>query len=203
MYLDLDLLEQTKKDGKTRIRIWEPKEPCIVLGRSNIAKKEISLSLCIKDGISVQRRAGGGGAVYIDKGVVIITITKTVNNNYDNEKYFKKINSIICKSLEKKGIENICQNGISDVCIDDKKLMGSSMYRSESLLFYQGSILQDVDISKIEKYLKHPSKEPDYRKKRSHKDFLITLRKAGYNISTEDLIEHLRRNINDNIRSIN
>lgn len=203
MYLDLDILEQTKKDRQTRLRIWESKEPFIVLGRSNIAKKEIFFRQCIRDGLSVQRRAGGGGAVYIDKGVVIITITKTVNNSFNNEDYFKKINNILCDSLEKIGVKNLNQNGISDICIDNRKIMGSSMHRSGSILFYQGSLLVDIDIEKIEKYLKHPSKEPDYRKKRSHKDFLITLRKAGYEISAEILIEHLRRSINDNVRSIN
>lgn len=203
MYLDLDIMEETKKDGQTRLRIWEPKGPCIVLGRSNIAKKELYFKQCVKDGVSVQRRAGGGGTVYIDKGVVIITITKTVDNHYENEKYFKKINDIICNSLEKIGVKNLCQNGISDICINDRKLMGSSMYRSESMIFYQGSLLVDTDISKIEKYIRHPSKAPDYRNKRAHKDFLITLRNAGYDLPIDKLIEHLRSNINDNIRSVN
>jgi lipoate-protein ligase A len=34
----------------------------------------------------------------------------------------------------------------------------------------------------MEKYLKHPTKEPDYRKGRSHKDFVSSLKESGYDI---------------------
>jgi lipoate-protein ligase A len=49
------------------------------------------------------------------------------------------------------------------------------------------------DLSLIERYLKHPKKEPDYRRGRSHKDFLSSIHKKGYEVSIMDLIDLLQK----------
>jgi lipoate-protein ligase A len=44
------------------------------------------------------------------------------------------------------------------------------------MLVHHGTlILNEKVINEIEKVLKHPPKEPDYRKKRTHKEFLTSL----------------------------
>ena len=60
---------------------------------------------------------------------------------------------------------------------------------------YQASILVDLDEDKILRYLKHPSKEPDYRQGRSHKDFLISLAKLLRGFSAEDCLQLLSVNL--------
>ncbi len=42
------------------------------------------------------------------------------------------------------------------------------MYRSRDLLFYTASLMIANDLMLLDRYLKYPSKEPDYRKGRSH-----------------------------------
>lgn len=47
------------------------------------------------------------------------------------------------------------------------------------------------EISTISQYLKHPSKEPDYRMGRNHRDFVTSLHEQGYKIE----INHLQRQL--------
>ena len=43
----------------------------------------------------------------------------------------------------------------------------------------------------IEKYLKHPSKEPDYRQGRKHSEFVTSLHESGFYINALDLLEEI------------
>ncbi len=49
------------------------------------------------------------------------------------------------------------------------------MYRSRDLLFYTASLMIANDLMLLDRYLKYPSKEPDYRKGRSHLEFVTTI----------------------------
>jgi len=203
MNLDVDLFEKTKVDGKTRFRVWGPKGVSVVLGKSNVVDKEVLVKNCEKDKVGIFRRLGGGGTVLLCKGAAVISIAKKVDNGFDNLRYLRSINDIIIDCLQGIGIKNLCQKGVSDICIGNRKVMGSSMYRSGDYLFYQGSLLVDMDIGKVHVYLRHPSKEPDYRNGRLHAEFLTTLSLEGYSFSVDWIVENLGRSIDDNLRSVN
>ena len=53
--------------------------------------------------------------------------------------------------------------------------MGNAQKRKRKSFLFHGCFLLGLDISKITTYLAHPSREPDYRRRRSHHDFLINL----------------------------
>jgi lipoate-protein ligase A len=46
------------------------------------------------------------------------------------------------------------------------------------------------DVSLIERYLKHPKREPDYRKGRKHSEFVTNLKNLGYQIDIPQLLSH-------------
>jgi lipoate-protein ligase A len=58
----------------------------------------------------------------------------------------------------------------------------------------------DCDIEMIEKYLRHPSKEPEYRKGRSHRDFVVGLSSLLTAFSTEQAIALLASDFEDFLR---
>jgi lipoate-protein ligase A len=39
----------------------------------------------------------------------------------------------------------------------------------------------------IEKYLRHPVREPDYREKRAHRDFVTSLSQEDYSLDPEQI----------------
>lgn len=203
MNLDQDLLNKAGNPVEGSFRLWEPEETVIVLGRASKENEEVILNEANKNNIKIMKRVGGGGTVVLTKGMLVITIAKHVGNNFNNAAYFKKINELIINCLESLNIKGLSQNGISDICINDRKVLGCSMFRKLDFLFYQASLLIEADINVINKYLKHPVKEPDYRRSRNHKDFLTTFKKEGYNLSVEEVKDRMERFVNANLCSIN
>jgi len=55
------------------------------------------------------------------------------------------------------------------------------------LFHYQGSLLVNPKLQKIDRYLKHPTREPDYRQNREHLDFVTSLVQSGYHVSAEQV----------------
>jgi lipoate---protein ligase len=82
--------------------------------------------------------------------------------------------------------------GISDLAIGEKKIVGTSIYRTRLVLFYQASLLVNNDISVFTRYLAMPVKVPEYRRGRTHEEFCTTLARQGYTGSVAAVEEALR-----------
>jgi len=63
--------------------------------------------------------------------------------------------------------------GHSDLAFGDLKFSGNAQRRKRRYLLFHGSFLLNFDIERIERLLPMPSREPDYRHRRAHRDFLI------------------------------
>jgi lipoate---protein ligase len=179
--------------------LWQAPVPVVVLGSSQKPENEVHLELCRDDGVSVLKRRGGGGAVVLTAGVLCITLAFHSTTSISPYYYFKKINAFLIDTLERHfQIEGMNAAGISDIAIGERKILGCSMFKSKQNFLYQGSLLVNPDLSSIYKYIKHPSKEPDYRNGRPHEQFLTSLEKAGYPLvpkQVQVVIEHeLTRN---------
>ena len=64
---------------------------------------------------------------------------------------------------------------VSDLALENKKVSGNAQARKRKYFLQHGTFLYDFDIEKIPTYLKHPPKEPKYRDKREHLDFLTNV----------------------------
>jgi lipoate-protein ligase A len=53
------------------------------------------------------------------------------------------------------------------------KFSGNAQRRKRRYLLFHGSFLLNLDIERIERLLPLPTREPDYRHHRSHRNFLI------------------------------
>ena len=103
------------------------------------------------------------------------------SHDFRNTVQFKVLRNISDKP------NDFSQKGFSDLVFKNRKFGGTSMFRSKRYLLYQASILVDKDLNLIERYLKHPSKEPDYRGSRTHRDFLIGLNEIIEGLRTDEL----------------
>ena len=61
-------------------------------------------------------------------------------------------------------------------------------------MLYQASVLIDLDIDLVDRALRHPTKEPDYRKGRSHSDFLSDLKSFGFKEGSQSILQHFKEN---------
>ena len=182
--IDEDLLVEVKEQGGIRYRLWEPLFPIVVLGRSSRYEEEIFGEICAADQIRVIKRLGGGKSVLLSPGMLIVSIALETIRFRGHLYYAKAINQIIEKTLTCCGVGNITFRGVSDLALGDQKILGCCLYltrvRGRWIVFYQASVLFDPYLKLVSTYLKHPPWEPDYRKGRSHEEFLTTLRAQGH-----------------------
>ena len=176
--------------------IWQPDRCYIVLGQSNSAEGSIFKYNVIKDGIPVTKRPTGGEAVVLTPSMVVITVAKVFSKMILFKAFFGEVNEIIIESLKEAGITGLGSKGISDITIGNRKILGSSMKCHSNRLVYHAVLNVSEDPSLFEKYLRHPRREPDYRDKRSHNEFVTSLKMEGYNITTEELMSAISKKIN-------
>ncbi len=167
---------------------WQPQGRAVVIGYSQNCEREVYVAICRKEGVPILRRRGGGGAVLLMPGVLCMTCAFTSLKSDSPYYFFQIINQWIIGLLsENYRSRSLMLRGISDICIEDRKIFGCSMFKSRHSFLYQGSLLVDCDVGLFSRYLKHPSREPDYRQGRPHERFTTTLRQEGYSITIDDL----------------
>lgn len=172
--------------------VWIPDSNYIVLGQSNKFQNSIIEENVLRDEIPVFQRPSGGETVILTPDTIIVSIKENTAKLENPKKYFKRYNNIIINSLENFQIQNLYEKGISDIALNDKKILGSSIYRNFKYIFYHAVINLGTNPLIIDKYLKHPEREPSYRNKRKHSDFVTSLTKEGFLINIEELAENLR-----------
>jgi len=179
------LLERARDAGAARALIWEPREPVVVLGRSNEAARECDLDACRASGVPVVGRRGGGGTVVLLPGMVVVTLAGPSGASLDARALFGRVNAHLAAVLAGLGVAGLQPAGISDLCLEGRKVLGCSLAFRRGWALYQGSLLVDCDLEPISRCLRHPSREPAYRAGRSHGDFLTTLARSGFALPVE------------------
>lgn len=179
-------------------RCFTIKKPVVVLSNSNNLSSEVNTQACREYNIPILRRKGGGGTVLLDEGTIVLTLGFYAKHLFNNALYFSMINQIWAEAIHQCTSLNLAQNGYSDLCIGNKKVVGTSLFRSRHFALYQGSLLLDANFSIMEDVLKHPSREPEYRQKRTHREFLTTLKEEGYTGTGEELANFCQKWIYEN-----
>jgi lipoate-protein ligase A len=180
---DTKLLEK----GTDGFLIWIPDKTYIVLGASNKAEDSLFTENVKQDNVTVMKRHSGGQAVMLTPNNLIISVVFVAKEAMKPKDIFFNINSLIVSALERAGINDLSLKGISDIAISGKKISGSAIYRNKDKLLYHAVLNLGEPASTFERYLKHPVKEPDYRKGRNHTDFVTSLKDNGYSGSYDEL----------------
>lgn len=173
------------------MRIYRPPGPMVVLGRGSKAEVELDMDACERDQIPVYRRRGGGCAVVLDPGNVIVSVALRIDGIGGNQAHFDRISRWLIRGLDRIGLSGVRQDGISDLVLGDRKVAGASLYRPRGLLHYSVSLLVRPDLELIERYLAHPPREPEYRRGRPHAQFVRALLDASSPLSLEDVVSGL------------
>lgn len=179
--------------------VWQPESSLIVLGQSNQAETAVHMELAEAEGIPVYKRNTGGQTVILTPRTIVISV-RLISDKLDNPQvYFKRINRAIIEAITGLGLSDLHEKGISDIAIGDKKILGSSIYRKRSLVFYHAVLNISETPEFIGRYLKHPVREPDYRIGRRHEDFVTSLHAEGYLLTPEQVRQALSEKLSEKI----
>ncbi|NIM14121.1 MAG: hypothetical protein GTO45_18925 [Candidatus Aminicenantes bacterium] len=170
-----------------RCLVWEPGFLCIVLGQSNGLEESVHIENAESDGVPVYKRPSGGEAVVLSPKTLVISILKQGDWFKSPTLYFKNYSEKIIRALHTLGVRDLKVDGISDICIGNKKILGSSIYRNKDRVLYHAVLNRAESADTIERYLKHPVREPEYRNGRKHRDFVTSLVEEGHWLTSGEI----------------
>jgi lipoate-protein ligase A len=159
------------------LRLWEPREPVVVVGRSSRISLEVSLDRCRELGIPILRRISGGAAVVAGPGCLMYGLVLSYQLR-PRLRVLSQAHRWVLDTLVKAigaltpGVQ--CR-GTSDLAIGELKFSGNSVRCRRNHLLYHGTLLYDFPLPLIGQCLTMPPRTPDYRAGRSHEGFVTNL----------------------------
>ncbi|NLL51536.1 MAG: lipoate--protein ligase [Peptococcaceae bacterium] len=174
------------EDEECILYLWQNKHT-VVIGRNQNALKECNTERLATDGGKLARRLSGGGSVYHDLGNLNFTFL-IKERDYDVDRQL----SVIIRALKDFGL-NAEKTGRNDICIEQRKFSGNAFYRHKGRCYHHGTILVDVDLQDMSKYL-HVSREKLRSKGVSSvKSRVVNLKDLSSSINISDLKSALVR----------
>lgn len=192
-----DLLTAFSANRETAIRVYEPSDVSVVLGAGGDVHRDCLVEQIRMAGVSILRRRGGGGTVVLSPGMVVAALVTDVDSPFHNNAYVLEIHERIAQVLRDLGVTNVEHRGVSDLTLCDRKILGASVYRRRTILFYQSSLLVGNDLALFTRYLRMPHRKPAYRGNRDHEQFCTTLNQEGYSITPRSLVCAIRCALTD------
>jgi lipoate-protein ligase A len=119
----------------------------VVIGINQNPWKECHVKTLEEDGGFLARRMSGGGAVFHDLGNLNFTFLAR-EANYDVSRQL----DVIVSGVKQFGIQAE-KSGRNDILVDGKKFSGNAFYQSQGCCFHHGTILVDVNLSNLSRYL--------------------------------------------------
>lgn len=184
--LDVALAKSASSTGQSLLRFWWGDGPAAVMGSSERADAVVNRDACAVLHVPILKRCSGGGTVLQTSGVLNYSLITPAPPTLDVRAAFRQGTDLVRAILRSFDLDGTAC-GTSDVAVGNRKISGNAQaWRWKSLLVH-GTLLVDFDFDLAGKILKHPSREPDYRRGRSHRDFLVTLREVGIGATRDQL----------------
>lgn len=176
--LDEALLDELdEQEGDPVLRFWESDRYFVVLGRSCRLVDEVDVTACEQDAVQILRRASGGGTVLQGPGCLSYALAMPLTLHPDLAN-IRSTNRFILERIAtalQRWEPATAFRGISDLAIDDRKISGNAQRRKRCALLFHGTILHGMPADCVARYLKHPARQPEYRRHRTHDAFLRTI----------------------------
>lgn len=176
---DEALLEHAEGNSKELefLRIWEPVETFVVLGRSSRVAEEVDLAACHERGIPVFRRCSGGASIVTGPGclmyAVVLSYEKRPQLHMISEAHRFVLETLV-DGLQAV-VPEVRYQGTSDLTIGNCKFSGNSLRCKKSHLLYHGTLMYDFPVDTVSACLRSPPRQPEYRDGREHAEFIRNL----------------------------
>jgi lipoate---protein ligase len=173
-------------------RLWIAQAPTVVLGTGQEANLEIDLEETKRRNVGVLRRHSGGGTVVIGPGTLNFSACYPYTELPDSETINGATRAALKYVMDVLALWNLQPSlaGYSDIallCRDGllRKIAGNSQARKKNTCVVHGTMLVDPDWDRIGGVLRFPSKVPEYRAGRAHRDFLTSLAEQSAPLTLE------------------
>ena len=174
--IDEALLDAAEENGGPEIlRFWEPSYPFVVLGVSKKYQEEVFVDACEKENISILRRCSGGGTVIQAPGCLNYSVILKIQPTSSFQSLSETTHFVL--NLNRKALATVTDKsidiqGISDLASDGLKFSGNAQRRKKNFSLVHGTFLYNINAFQIQKFLREPKDQPEYRAKRPHEQFV-------------------------------
>ena len=175
---DEALLDDCEERGGGALRFWESSTPFVVVGYANAVASEVNLQACDEAQVPVLRRCSGGGTVVQGPGclnyalVLEIAGSSALATVSGANQFILRRNAAALSALLPEAVE-LC--GDTDLVWRGRKFSGNAQRRRRTHLLFHGTVLLGLDLMLVEKHLLLPTRQPNYREARSHREFIANL----------------------------
>jgi lipoate-protein ligase A len=165
-------------------------KPTALVGRHQALSREIKLEHCRARGIGIARRITGGGAIYFDEGqlgweLVFHRATLGIHSLAD---LTREICEAAAAGLSKLGV-NAKYRPRNDIEVDGRKVSGTGGFFDGDTLFYQGTVLIDMNPADMVAALNVPQAKLAKRALDSAAQRVVTLRELLGTSPTIDAVQ--------------
>lgn len=192
----LDMAEAGEWEAEI-LRVWQPSSNFVVIGRGSRVAEEVNLPVTDAAKIPVMRRASGGAAVVAGPGCLMYAVLLSYQRrphlrslDYAHQEVMEVLLTALqplCPALSWQGTCDLVLPAITaDGQRSYRKVSGNSLRCRREWLLYHGTLLLSMDLGLVDRFLLHPPREPEYRQKRRHIDFV-----ANMQLPVESVIDPL------------
>jgi lipoate-protein ligase A len=188
-YLNLAMEEKLldcAKSDTVYFYLWQNKNT-VVIGKNQCATDECNLSLMNQDNITLARRSSGGGAVYHDLGNLNFTFILP-NKFYDKRRQLE----VVQKALSQFNL-NSTFSGRNDLLINGYKISGQAYLEKENYSLHHGTLLVDVVIENLGKYLKIDSTKLQKHGVKSHRQRVKNIKNFNDEVTIDSMKKALKK----------
>jgi lipoate-protein ligase A len=135
-------------------------QPCALLGYHQAAEQELNLAYCRANGIAIQRRITGGGAIYFDEGQLgwELYLARTDTAGQDMQSVARHICEAAARGMSELGV-NARFRPRTDIEVDGRKISGTGGAFDGDALMYQGTMLLKFDVERMLRVLRIPAEK--------------------------------------------
>ena len=121
-------------------------EPCVLVGRHQAVRQEVRLDYCREHGIEVGRRVTGGGTIFMDPGVLgwAIACDRQALGTTSLAQITQRICESAARGLSMLGFPAKFRPR-NDIEVEGRKLCGTGGFFDGDTIFYQSTILGQLD----------------------------------------------------------
>jgi lipoate-protein ligase A len=196
MALDEAILEAREENlipDTIRFLSFDPH--CALVGFFQNVENEIRVSFCKQEGIEINRRITGGGALYWGVKDIGWEIFASADRFAAKISKFEDYYGLFCGAaslgINMFGLKSSFRSR-NDIEIDGKKISGSGGTSIRDCFIFQGTLLVDINLEIMLRALRIPVEKLKYKEINSLKDRVTWLaRELGYCPAREEIIKNL------------
>ena len=151
--------------------------PCALLGYHQSAAQELDLDYCREQGIEVQRRITGGGAIYFDPGQLgwELYFGRRDLGVAEMESLSRRLCELAAAGLRRLGLDAGFRPR-NDIEVGGRKISGTGGVSEGEALLFQGTLLLDCDVEKMLRVLRVSAQKLSDKAAASARERIVTVR---------------------------